>query len=84
VGEQRSAALHLASFTSHEFEKLLDRPDARLWVAQIDGLIVGFLTMIIGSANPITGTPRGAEIARIYLLGVAPKRPDMLRFEIAS
>ncbi|ASP69726.1 GNAT family N-acetyltransferase [Sinorhizobium meliloti] len=67
-------ARHLASFSSDEFEKLLDRPDARLWVAQIDGLVVGFLTMIIGSANPITGTPRGAEIARIYLLPGSQRR----------
>ncbi|MDK4743620.1 GNAT family N-acetyltransferase [Rhizobium sp. CNPSo 3464] len=65
-----SAALanQLATFNANAFAKLLKRADTRLWVAQLDGSIVGFLTMIIGSTNPITQEASGAEISRIYLL----------------
>jgi ribosomal protein S18 acetylase RimI-like enzyme len=65
-----SAALarQLATFGAEAFAKLLERADARLWVAQLDASILGFLTMIIGSANPITEEANGAEIPRIYLL----------------
>lgn len=65
-----SAALarQLATFGAEAFAKLLERADARLWVAQLDASILGFLTMIVGSANPITKETNGAEIPRIYLL----------------
>jgi ribosomal protein S18 acetylase RimI-like enzyme len=65
-----SAALarQLATFSAESFANLLERADTRLWVAQVDRSIVGFLTMVVGSANPITDTPNGAEIPRIYLL----------------
>jgi ribosomal protein S18 acetylase RimI-like enzyme len=65
-----SAALaqQLATFSTASFAGLLERVDARVWVAQVDGAIVGFLTMVVGSANPITHEPSGAEIPRIYLL----------------
>jgi diamine N-acetyltransferase len=66
-------ARHLATFSAEAFGKFLKRADTRLWVAEIDGSIVGFLSMIVGSANPITGWPNGAEIPRIYLLPGAQK-----------
>lgn len=47
---------------------MLERTDARLWVAQVDATIVGFLTMVVDSANPVTKEANGAEIPRIYLL----------------
>ncbi|TCV66783.1 ribosomal protein S18 acetylase RimI-like enzyme [Neorhizobium sp. R1-B] len=59
---------HLATFGNRAFEKFLERTDTQLWVAEIDGSIVGFLSMIIGSQNPITREINGAEIPRIYLL----------------
>ncbi len=46
----------------------LGRADTRIWVAEIDGEIVGFLTLVIGSPNPATRETGGAEIPRIYLL----------------
>jgi ribosomal protein S18 acetylase RimI-like enzyme len=58
----------LATFSARSFEALLRRPDALLWVAELDGQIVGFLSMIVGSPNPVNQRPNGAEIPRIYLL----------------
>ena len=57
-----SAALaqQLATFSTASFAELLGRADARVWVAQVDGSIIGFLTMVVGSANPITHEPSGA------------------------
>jgi ribosomal protein S18 acetylase RimI-like enzyme len=65
-----SAALarQLATFSAESFANLLERADTRLWVAEVDRSIVGFLTMVVGSMNPITDLPNGAEIPRIYLL----------------
>lgn len=61
-------AEHLATFGSQAFEEFLARADTELWVAQMEGSIVGFLSMIIGSPNPISQESNGAEIPRIYLL----------------
>lgn len=68
-----SAALarQLATFNSDAFSQLLQRPEARVWVAQVDEAIVGFLTMIIGAVDPIRSKPGGTEIPRIYLLPAA-------------
>ncbi len=56
-----SAALarQLATFSSDAFSQLLERPEARVWVAQVDEAIVGFLTMIIGAVDPIRSKPGG-------------------------
>jgi GNAT superfamily N-acetyltransferase len=64
-------ARHLTTFSADAFEAFLNRPDTGVWVAEANGTIVGFLSMIVGSANPITHEPNGAEIPRIYLLPVA-------------
>ncbi|WP_158665125.1 GNAT family N-acetyltransferase [Ensifer adhaerens] len=61
-------ARQLATFSSDAFSRLMARPEASVWVAEIDATIVGFLTMIAGSADPIQSRPGGAEIPRIYLL----------------
>ncbi len=61
-------AEHLATFGSQAFEEFLARADTELWVAQMEGSIVGFLSMIIGSPNPISHESNGSEIPRIYLL----------------
>ena len=49
----------------------LGRENARIWVAVVEGDIVGFLTMNLGVADPVSGANGGAEIARIYILGPA-------------
>lgn len=42
--------------------------DRRGW-----GTIVGFLSMIVGSIDPIERRPGGAEILRIYIIGPAQR-----------
>ena len=61
----------LKTFSAEAFAKHLSRENARVWVAEIDDDIVGFLTMNLGAADPVTGSAGGAEIARIYILGPA-------------
>ncbi len=61
-------AAWLDSFSMSAFERFLQRNDTRVWIAEIDGRAVGFLTMIIGSPDPVTKDMSGAEIPRIYLL----------------
>jgi len=61
-------AQQLDTFSTSAFLILLRRTDTRLWVAEVSGVVVGFLTMTVESRNPITHEGRGAEISRIYLL----------------
>jgi len=58
----------LKSFGEDAFSLTMARPDARVWIARQDGAGIGFLTMIVGSREPINGREGGAEIPRIYLL----------------
>ncbi len=58
----------LTTFSADAFDTFLRRSDTHVWVTEIDGSIVGFLTMIVGSKNPATGEAGGAEIPRIYML----------------
>jgi ribosomal protein S18 acetylase RimI-like enzyme len=64
---------HLQSFGQRAFEALLARTDARVWVGETAGTMVGYLSMIIGSLDPIEHRPRGAELPRIYILGSAQR-----------
>lgn len=59
---------HLQTFSEDAFIATLARPDARVWIARQDGVGVGFLTMIVGSSEPINNREGGAEIPRVYLL----------------
>ncbi|EKT4505027.1 GNAT family N-acetyltransferase [Pseudomonas putida] len=72
-------AQQLDTFSSSAFLRLLQRADSRLWVAEVDGVVVGFLTMIVDSSNPVTHEDGGAEISRIYLLPGSQKRGLGLR-----
>ena len=53
--------------------KLLTRTDARVWVGEVAGNMVGFLSMIVGSFDPVEHRPGGAELPRIYILGSAQR-----------
>lgn len=53
---------HLQSFGQHGFEALLARTDARVWVGEAAGSMVGFLSMIIGSLDPVEHRLRRAEL----------------------
>ena len=61
----------LQTFGSDAFRLLLVRPDARVWVVEMRRAVVGFLSMIIGSIDPVEQRPGGAELPRIYILGPA-------------
>jgi len=52
----------LRTFGPRAFESLLARPEARVWIGEAGGTIVGFLSMIVGSVDPIERRPGGAEI----------------------
>lgn len=60
--------LQLKTFGEDAFSLTMARPDARVWIARQDGVGVGFLTMVVGSLEPINQRESGAEIPRIYLL----------------
>jgi ribosomal protein S18 acetylase RimI-like enzyme len=66
-------AEQLQTFGSDAFKRLLRRPDARVWVSETGGTVVGFLSMIIGSIDPAEHRPGGAELPRIYILGPAQR-----------
>jgi len=63
----------LRTFGQQAFESLLARPEARVWVGEARGTIVGFLSMIVGSVDPIERRPGGAEMPRIYIIGPAQR-----------
>jgi diamine N-acetyltransferase len=45
----------------------------RAWVGEVAGTMVGFLSMIVGSLDPVEHRPSGAELPRIYILGSAQR-----------
>ena len=47
--------------------------DACLWIGEPEGAAVGFLSMIVGSVDPVECRPGGAEIPRIYIIGPAQR-----------
>jgi len=58
----------LKTFGAEAMLTTLARLDARVWIARQDGVGVGFLSMFVGSLEPINHKAGGAEIPRIYLL----------------
>ena len=61
-------AAYLESYGARAMNDFLARSDTAAWLAETNGRIVGFLTMVMDSADPVTKEPGGAEIPRIYLL----------------
>ncbi len=66
-------AVHLESFGQQAFEQILAAPNTYIWVAELDERLIGFLSMIIGSPDPILHCANGAEIPRIYILSAAQR-----------
>jgi GNAT superfamily N-acetyltransferase len=64
---------HLRTFGVRAFVSLLARPEARLWIGEVRGTLVGFLSMIVGSVDPVERRGGGAEIPRIYIIGPAQR-----------
>ena len=63
----------LRTFGVRAFDALLARPEARLWIGEVRGAVVGFVSMIVGSVNPVERRGGGAEIPRIYIVGPAQR-----------
>ena len=64
---------HLRTFRPQAFESPLARPEARVWIGGVQGTVVGFLSMIAGSVDPVERRFGGAEIPRIYIIGPAQR-----------
>lgn len=60
---------YLEGFGATAFEAFFALPVARVWMAEIDGAPVGFLTMRLDTPDPISGEAGGAEVGKIYMLG---------------
>lgn len=58
----------IKTFGPEAMAATLERPDARVWIARQESAGVGFLSMFMGSLEPINQRPGGAEIPRVYLL----------------
>src|SRR5262249_46492187 len=62
----------LSTFGAEAMRAFLVRPDTRVWIARSDDgggpAAIGFLTLIMGSLDPIDHRPGGAELQRIYML----------------
>ena len=63
----------LRTFGACAFASLLAQPDARLWIGEAEGTALGFLSMIVGSVDPIERRSGGALIPRIYIIGPAQR-----------
>jgi diamine N-acetyltransferase len=64
----RSYVRHLSSFGVAAVRSFMCRADTRAWIAETEGTAVGFLTMVVGSPDPVEGLTTGAEVPRIYIL----------------
>jgi ribosomal protein S18 acetylase RimI-like enzyme len=61
----------LHTFSADAFRDFISQESTRLWIAEMAGRPVGFLTMVMDSPEPIAFEENGGEIARIYLLPAA-------------
>jgi diamine N-acetyltransferase len=62
---------YLEGFSTTAFERFFALPEARVWVAEMAGAPVGFLTMRLDTPDPISGEAGGAELPKIYMLTMA-------------
>jgi diamine N-acetyltransferase len=60
---------YLQGFGAAAFAAFFALPEARVWVAEVDGAPVGFLTMRLNTPDPISGEAGGAGLGKIYMLG---------------
>lgn len=64
-------AKQLETFGSAATRQFMARTDTAVWAAVSRERVVGFLTLILNSPDPIEGRPGGAEVPRIYLVAPA-------------
>lgn len=65
---------HLETFGEPALREFLAQPGASLWLAEAEGMPLGFLSMLTGSPDPVIGGDGGAEIPRIFILPNAMRR----------
>lgn len=66
--DAQAYAKQLATFGPAAMGCFMSRSDTSTWVVEYKTQIVGFLTLILGSPDPVDGRTDGAEVPRIYLL----------------
>lgn len=66
--DARAFVEQLRSFDADTFAAQINDPQYRIWLAEIDGAPVGFLSLRLDSAEPVSSRVGGAEIPRIYFL----------------
>lgn len=71
--DQAALAAQLDTFREPAFANALQREDTHVWVSDVDGEPVGFLSLVMNSPNPITQENNGAEIPRVYLVPTAQR-----------
>jgi GNAT superfamily N-acetyltransferase len=67
-GNTAPYAKRLASFGSSAVLDFMAQAGTATWLVESESHAVGFLTLVMGSPDPIQGRTDGAEIPRIYLL----------------
>jgi diamine N-acetyltransferase len=60
---------YLQGFGAEAFAAFFALPEARVWVAELDGAPVGFLKLRLNTPDPVSGEAGGAEVGKIYMLG---------------
>ncbi|MEK6637443.1 MAG: GNAT family N-acetyltransferase [Pseudomonadota bacterium] len=60
---------YLNGFGAAAFTAFFALPEARVWVAEVDGAPVGFLTMRLNTPDPVDGKAGGAWVGKIYMFG---------------
>ena len=61
-------ARRLARFSPPALQAWVDEPGVRVLAAKLDGALVGYLGLRLGSADPVQCDPAAAELHRVYLL----------------
>ena len=86
--DARAFVDQLRSFSADTFAAQIDDTQFRIWIAEIDGAPVGFLTLKLDSTEPVANRAGGAEIPRIYFLpqgaGKGLAKPLLAEAEIAA
>lgn len=61
----------LETFSAKSFANCLAASNSRVLIAEQQSKLIGYLTLLLDSASPLSKRVRGAEITRFYLRGPA-------------
>ncbi|MGP1352892.1 MAG: GNAT family N-acetyltransferase [Parasphingopyxis sp.] len=59
---------HLETYGEAAVRSAMEDENTAFWVAESDGVAVGFAMAVRGSKNPSTGSESGVELRRVYVL----------------